>query len=591
MTDSVVDPGTTFDIDSPWVVDSTPNSRFPLYTRANVSEVAPNVTAPLFATTVAGWHGESRWRTALINFGVFEESEFRAGDADIMPVFFGYHYLNVSVQRVLGVRSPGVDAHAMDVAFFGENPDVPRYEPRPGDDDPKYEARVKASIDRVLATRARPDLDNDRVAAAEIRRARPDLKRLTDQELVAYFRDITNGPFAHHHEKVYELVHESSIPVAALHAILAAIPDAPPLVSLVSGLGDIDSAEPTRALWELSRAIRRSPALTALFDESTDGLPARLAESTDPEIADLARRFEEFLYDYGSRGINEWDVCTTTWETHPDVPLAMLERMRLQPDDQSPTGHRQRLAEERERATASVRAALAADPAALAAFDGILQATLVYMVARERNKTNAVRVLQEARVAIRELGLRMVDRGWFTAWDDINMLRNDELDALTTDPSAFADVVRARHSWSTALQQLEPPYVVHGSVPPPSTWARKRGDESAVQPTSPGTVLSGLPACPGVATGPARVISDPGDARELQIGEVLIAPMTDPGWTPLFASAAAIVVDVGSQLSHAAIVSRELGIPCVVGLANATKRIRDGASVTVDGNTGQVTIH
>jgi pyruvate,water dikinase len=102
--------------------------------------------------------------------------------------------------------------------------------------------------------------------------------------------------------------------------------------------------------------------------------------------------------------------------------------------------------------------------------------------------------------------------------------------------------------------------------------------------------LAGLPGCPGVAEGIARVILDSNDPSALQPGDVLIAPITDPSWTPLFVPAAAVVVDVGAALSHAIIVSRELGIPCVISAIGATRNIPDGATVRVDGNTGIVTV-
>jgi pyruvate,water dikinase len=85
-------------------------------------------------------------------------------------------------------------------------------------------------------------------------------------------------------------------------------------------------------------------------------------------------------------------------------------------------------------------------------------------------------------------------------------------------------------------------------------------------------------------------VLDPHDADVLEPGDVLVAPITDPSWTPLFVPAAAVVVDVGAPLSHAIIVSRELGIPCVVSVTDATKRIPDGSLVTVDGNTGTVMV-
>jgi len=99
-----------------------------------------------------------------------------------------------------------------------------------------------------------------------------------------------------------------------------------------------------------------------------------------------------------------------------------------------------------------------------------------------------------------------------------------------------------------------------------------------------------MPGCPGVSEGRARVILDSHDPTALEPGDVLIAPLTDPSWTPLFVPAAGVVVDVGAALSHAIIVSRELGIPCVVSATNATKRIPDGAMVRVDGDSGVVTV-
>lgn len=87
------------------------------------------------------------------------------------------------------------------------------------------------------------------------------------------------------------------------------------------------------------------------------------------------------------------------------------------------------------------------------------------------------------------------------------------------------------------------------------------------------------------------MILDPAKPEGLEPDDVLVAPLTDPAWTPLFTSAAAVIVEHGAPVSHAVIISRELGIPCVVSLTDATKLIRDGARVTVDGSTGSVTVH
>jgi pyruvate,water dikinase len=115
------------------------------------------------------------------------------------------------------------------------------------------------------------------------------------------------------------------------------------------------------------------------------------------------------------------------------------------------------------------------------------------------------------------------------------------------------------------------------------------GTDAEVALVPAGDGLLGSPASPGQATGAARVIRSPQGAR-LEPGEILVAPSTDPGWTPLFLTAGALVMEMGGMMSHGAVVAREYGIPAVVGVAGATDRIATGQRVTVDGSSGTVTI-
>ena len=150
-------------------------------------------------------------------------------------------------------------------------------------------------------------------------------------------------------------------------------------------------------------------------------------------------------------------------------------------------------------------------------------------------------------------------------------------------------------SWPSAtrcrreLFDLEPPYFIrNGNVPPISQWAKRAAADVPV--AGVGDVLQGVAGCTGIVRGRACVILDPADPRDLDAGDILIAPQTDPGWTPLFMAAGGVVVNVGGQISHAIIVSRELGLPCVVSVTDATSRIPDGAMIEVNGDTGQVTV-
>ena len=105
-----------------------------------------------------------------------------------------------------------------------------------------------------------------------------------------------------------------------------------------------------------------------------------------------------------------------------------------------------------------------------------------------------------------------------------------------------------------------------------------------------GDSLAGMPGCPGQAEGIARVILDSNDPTALEPGDILVAPITDPSWTPLFMVASAVVVNTGSMGSHAMIVARELGIPCVAGLPGATTMFKSGDLLRVDGAKGTIEV-
>jgi pyruvate,water dikinase len=126
-------------------------------------------------------------------------------------------------------------------------------------------------------------------------------------------------------------------------------------------------------------------------------------------------------------------------------------------------------------------------------------------------------------------------------------------------------------------------------VPPLSQWPRR--DKASTEIVKVGDVLKGVACSAGEYTGTARIILDPFDPSGLDAGDILVTLNTDPSWTPLFLASGAVVVNLGAVGSHASIVSRELGIPCVASVADATKKIPDGANITVNGSTGTITIN
>ena len=243
---------------------------------------------------------------------------------------------------------------------------------------------------------------------------------------------------------------------------------------------------------------------------------------------------------------------------------------------------------ERDRVVAHVREQLAGDAEAVAGFEAALRSAQLFLSGRERYKTSCIMVVHEMRMALRELGRRLVDRGAIDDVEQVFMLTNAELDAVRQHPDRFHDLLVDRWRRFQALFDLEPPFVVVDEPPALSSFHHRVA--RTVEPAASGAVLTGAAGSGGVASGRARVVLDPSDVTDLEPGDVLVAPQTDPAWVPLFVVASAVVVNVGAMGSHAMIVSRELGIPCVVSVQDATERIPDGAVVTVDGSAGTVTI-
>ncbi len=578
------------DLDLHFVVDRPASSRFPVYTRANVGEIDPNPAKPLTYTSQAGMGFEDAWRKALVRFGAFDMGEFDAEHEELLGIFYGYPYLNLSAQRVFGVRMPGATPELIDASFFGGGTtDIPAYDPDPRDESPQHTERMVETIARILSVDGLPEIDEDWVNVQRLRSKRPDYSALSDKELFEYAAPYLTHEFTDRYVDHMFIISAGSIPVGIVQAAAESLGDPGLATRVLSGLGGVDSAAPAWAMWDLGRLVAESETLTAAFDAGVDGLLGRLDGLDDPAARELLERFDAFQLQHGFRCSAEMDTATRSWEEEPELPLTAIDRMRLQDEDASPQRGFERLRADREAVAVDMLERLASTPEAQQQLEAALRAAAVFLPARERTKATSVLLLNEARTALHALGRRMVQAGHLANVDDFTMVRFDEFPAFLADPASFSAEIARRRRWYDRLAELEPPFITIGGPSPPSTWRRRT--EEHLPPAAAGEVITGIAACPGAATGRARVIRDPHDGGQLRPGEVLVAPVTDPAWTPLFVAAAAVVVDVGAPLSHAAIVSRELGIPCVVSATHASRRIPDGAIVNVDGTSGTVTVH
>ena len=194
---------------------------------------------------------------------------------------------------------------------------------------------------------------------------------------------------------------------------------------------------------------------------------------------------------------------------------------------------------------------------------------------RERCRDAVMRMTNQLRRALREWGARLVADGSLGSPDDVFYLTHDELFAARTDR---VDLIARRRAERERLAGVDLPL----RFTQPMTLATLA--DGLASPT----VITGIPAVSGVVVGRVRVMRSPDD--DMEPGEVLVTRVTDTGWTPFFATAAAMVTDIGGVMSHAAIVAREFGIPAVVGTENASRALIDGQLVEVNGTTGVVTV-
>jgi len=578
-----------------WPVETSLSKRLPLYTRANIGEVFPDPVAPLSMTLYffdidgnGDGYAEMGFRDAHVRLGSFEYHEFPDNQSVFVGVTGSYPYLNGSVFRVFGERAPGLSAEAMDAMWFGAQPGIPPYVKVDGDEQAHLTTKLGETFGWCMTVDRLPELADDEARIAALRAARPDLSAMANNELVVRMREIMATHMRELFGRHIFFSLAGSLPVGAIQQFTAAVGAPEMALTLLGGLGDVMSAKPSMVMWDLGRQVAASAELMAAFEGGVNGLIERLRGSGSDDARAFVAAFDDFIYEYGSRGPNEWEMRSPNWETNPELALAAIDRMRLADGDADPEAHQRTMAAGRETATAEMRLKLAGDPELAAQFDGAMRAARLLLPARERCKTTVIRMINEARVCMYELGHRMVEAGHFAAPNDFGALTDDELTQFLVDPAPFRDTIRERVALFPIFAQLREPFFFDTAPPPLDQWPRR--DEGIAPPLRKGETLTGFAGCPGTAAGRARVVLDSFDPTALEPGDVLVAPITDPSWTPLFVPACAVVVDVGAAMSHAVIVSRELGIPCVVSATDATRRIPDGALIEVDGTTGAVTV-
>jgi pyruvate,water dikinase len=522
--------------------------------------------------------------------GAFTHEEFPQDTFAQLGVVGGYCYLNASLIRLFGVRAPGLTWEDMDEQFFGAMPGVPPYQQRPGDEDVEKTQKIGETFQWALSHTKLEDLEElteSRIATKKLRDDRPDFSKYANEELFDQYCDLLKLHRKYFSQHIFT-TYMATVPVGIISGVANAVGRPDLLLPIIAGFGEVDSAEPSHAMWDMGRLVRSNDHLMTEFEKGTEGLIDRLARSAEAEAGEFLNAFEHFVYEYGSRGPNERETRSPSWETKPELALNAIDRMRLAGDEFAPKTQNSERASQRQQAATELLSMVESDPTVHGELAVGIAASAAWLPARERTKTNNIRLIHEMRMIMRAIGERIVEENGFDEIEDFGFVTDEEYERLFKEPTSMLQTIRSRREEYYKLLEREAQFLFDGQADHPETWRRR--DAVSEDVLVKDETLQGMPGCTGLAQGTARVILDSNDPTSLQPGDILVAPLTDPSWTPLFVPAAAVVVDVGAPLSHAIIVSRELGIPCVVSATDATRRIPNGARIEVNGDTGVITI-
>jgi len=347
---------------------------------------------------------------------------------------------------------------------------------------------------------------------------------------------------------------------------------------LLAHSGDVARAEHGSLLEEMAPLLASEPAAGHALES-----PDAFAWKGLPADSEFRAAMERYLRQFGHRAVFEMELASPRWSEDPRYLLEQIRFHAERPDDQA---RRTKAAQVRRHAEAS----LTDIPTGVRPLvRWILARTRRGAALRENAKSGSAAGVAFIRTVSLEVGRRLRDRGLLESADDVFHLSIAEVLTFldgSWDGVGATRLVSDRKTRLADQATFELPGVIEDT---PNGRPINHGSE-AVTPTPNGSIRwPGVAAAPGHASGSACVLVTPHDGRQLKRGDVLVAPSTDPGWTPLFLRATAVVMETGGYLSHGAVVARELGLPAVVNVRDAMRTIANGDALEVDGDTGTVT--
>lgn len=347
-------------------------------------------------------------------------------------------------------------------------------------------------------------------------------------------------------------------------------------LSLISGLSDLSHLRQNHGLWRLSRLIRGQPAYLEYWQGQS--IEQIMADWQQQRPAPLFNKLRAYLQEYGYHSTRELDITVPRFSEDPRFVFESLRSLIKMHDDFDPKQinakqhHEYLLALEKLLAAAPIykRSKLAKQ----------MEQVRQFLWWREELRDLSTQMYAEVRRWTLLVAERLVARQDLATAEDIFFLTMHQILDLCQQrlsPDAAAEIIAHERAYYASFRNFSNPNELG-----------ERYTDSPSKPEVSGQVLSGIAGSAGQITGRARVIRDIHDADRLERGDILITRFTDPGWTPKFGMLAGVATETGGQLSHAAVISREYGIPAVLAVKGLTKRVIDGQQITIDGDRGQV---
>ena len=349
---------------------------------------------------------------------------------------------------------------------------------------------------------------------------------------------------------------------------------------LLTGLTGVIAAEIVPDLWEMTRLLQEAELAPVVLEKEPARALATLRETE--EARPFLEKLDAFLQRHGHRCMTEAEWLHPRWIEAPALVVEAIRGYLRAGNDFNPDDVEEKQRRQRVEATRQAEARL--DPFRRRFFRSNLERAQRLLRMRDNGQHYLVKLLLPIRHIYATLARRWAARGWLEGDEQFFFLAEEEIEAVlaTGAPEAAGLELEAIAAERRAA------YDYWFTVPAPE-MLDPEGRPLAVsddEEETPG--LSGIAASRGIVEGTARVILQPSQAAQIEPGSILVTRATDPGWTPVFSVIGGLVLEIGGQLSHGAIVAREYGLPAVVNVPGATERIADGQRIRVDGTAGRV---